>query len=66
MRKLCIDAHTAVITTVHAPKVDDMALLEALKSDAFDVGSWARSGPRPCAECAARNGVEPFTVEKAS
>lgn len=36
---LGIDAGTAVITTAHDPKVDDMALLEALKSDAFYIGA---------------------------
>lgn len=33
------DAHTAVITLTHDPKLDDMALMEALKSDAFYVGA---------------------------
>lgn len=33
------DAHTAVITLTHDPKLDDMALTEALKSDAFYVGA---------------------------
>jgi len=33
------DAHTAVIALTHDPKLDDMALLEALKSDAFYVGA---------------------------
>lgn len=32
------DAHTAIIAVTHDPKLDDMALLEALKSDAFYVG----------------------------
>lgn len=36
---LGVDAYTAIITTAHDPKVDDMALLEALKSDAFYVGA---------------------------
>ena len=40
---LGIDAHTAVLTTAHDPKVDDMALLEALKSDAFYIGSLGSS-----------------------
>lgn len=33
------DAHTAVVAVTHDPKLDDMALLEALKSDAFYVGA---------------------------
>lgn len=37
--ELGVDAFTAIITTAHDPKVDDMALLEALKSDAFYVGA---------------------------
>ena len=37
--ELGVDAYTAIITTAHDPKVDDMALLEALKSDAFYVGA---------------------------
>jgi len=32
------DAHTAIIAVTHDPKLDDLALLEALKSDAFYVG----------------------------
>ncbi len=33
------DNQTAIITLSHDPKLDDMALLEALKSDAFYVGA---------------------------
>ncbi len=33
------DAHTVVIAVSHDPKLDDMALLEALKSEAFYVGA---------------------------
>ncbi len=33
------DAHSAVIALTHDPKLDDMALLEALVSDAFYVGA---------------------------
>ena len=40
---LGIDACTAVVTTAHDPKVDDMALLEALKSDAFYIGALGSS-----------------------
>lgn len=33
------DAHTAIVALTHDPKLDDMALLEALRSDAFYVGA---------------------------
>jgi len=33
------DAHTAVIALTHDPKLDDLALMEALRSDAFYVGA---------------------------
>ena len=33
------DAHTAVVALTHDAKLDDMALLEALKSEAFYVGA---------------------------
>ncbi len=33
------DAHTAIVAVTHDPKLDDMALLEALKSPAFYVGA---------------------------
>ena len=33
------DAHSAVVALTHDPKLDDMALLEALKSPAFYVGA---------------------------
>jgi xanthine dehydrogenase accessory factor len=33
------DGHSVILTVSHDPKLDDMALLEALKSDAFYVGS---------------------------
>lgn len=34
-----IDPHTAVVALTHDPKLDDMALMEALKSPAFYVGA---------------------------
>ncbi len=34
-----LDAHTAVVALTHDPKIDDLALLEALKSPAFYVGA---------------------------
>jgi xanthine dehydrogenase accessory factor len=33
------DAHTAVVALTHDPKLDDLALMEALKGDAFYVGA---------------------------
>jgi xanthine dehydrogenase accessory factor len=39
VRALVPDAHTAIVALTHDPKLDDMALLEALKSDAFYVGA---------------------------
>jgi xanthine dehydrogenase accessory factor len=33
------DAHTAVVALTHDPKLDDMALIEALRSPAFYVGA---------------------------
>lgn len=33
------DTHTAIVAVTHDPKLDDMALLEALKSDAFYIGA---------------------------
>jgi xanthine dehydrogenase accessory factor len=39
VRALVPDAHTAVVALTHDPKLDDMALLEALQSNAFYVGA---------------------------
>lgn len=39
VRQLRMDAHTAVVALTHDPKLDDMALLEALTSEAFYVGA---------------------------
>ncbi len=39
VRELKPDAHTAIVALTHDPKLDDMALLEALGSDAFYVGA---------------------------
>ncbi len=33
------DPHTVIVTVSHDPKLDDMALLEALKTDAFYIGA---------------------------
>ena len=39
VRQMHPDAHTAIVALTHDPKLDDMALLEALGSDAFYVGA---------------------------
>jgi xanthine dehydrogenase accessory factor len=39
-----LDPHTAVVAVTHDPKLDDMALLEALKSPAFYVGALGSRG----------------------
>lgn len=39
LMRLQLDANSAVVTLTHDPKLDDMALLEALKSPAFYIGA---------------------------
>jgi xanthine dehydrogenase accessory factor len=39
VRELQPDAHTAIVALTHDPKLDDMALMEALRSPAFYVGA---------------------------
>jgi xanthine dehydrogenase accessory factor len=39
VQKMGMDAHTAVVAATHDPRLDDMALLEALRSPAFYVGA---------------------------
>jgi xanthine dehydrogenase accessory factor len=39
VRELKVDGHTAVIALTHDPKLDDLALMEALTSEAFYVGA---------------------------
>ncbi len=39
VRDLNADAHTAIVALTHDPKLDDMALMEALRSDAFYIGA---------------------------
>jgi xanthine dehydrogenase accessory factor len=39
VQALNLDAHSAVVALTHDPKLDDLALLEALKSPAFYVGA---------------------------
>jgi xanthine dehydrogenase accessory factor len=39
LREAGVDRHTAIITLTHDPRIDDMALMEALGLDAFYVGA---------------------------
>lgn len=39
IRERFFDSHSAVIAVAHDPRVDDMGLMEALKTDAFYVGA---------------------------
>jgi xanthine dehydrogenase accessory factor len=39
VRDMVPDAHTAIVALTHDPKLDDMALMEALQSGAFYVGA---------------------------
>jgi xanthine dehydrogenase accessory factor len=42
--QLQLDPHSAVVALTHDPKLDDMVLLEALKSPAFYVGALGSRG----------------------
>src|SRR5437868_6717125 len=39
MREMNLDGHSAIVALTHDPKLDDLALMEALKSAAFYVGA---------------------------
>lgn len=39
MQELGIDSHTAIVALTHDPKIDDLALIDALKSNAFYIGA---------------------------
>jgi xanthine dehydrogenase accessory factor len=43
VREMKPDAHTAIVALTHDPKLDDMALIEALRSHAFYVGALGSS-----------------------
>ena len=65
-----LDAHCAVVAVTHDPKLDDAALLEALKSPAFYVGALGSKTPPEIAVAilaemtAVRRGVQiPETIE---
>jgi xanthine dehydrogenase accessory factor len=42
--QLSLDPHSAVVALTHDPKLDDMVLLEALKSPAFYIGALGSRG----------------------
>jgi len=42
--QLQLDPHSAVVALTHDPKLDDMVLLEALKSPAFYIGALGSRG----------------------
>lgn len=44
VKELKLDAHSAVVAVTHDPKLDDLALIEALQSDAFYVGALGSRG----------------------
>lgn len=39
MQELGMDSHTAIVALTHDPKIDDLALIDALQSEAFYVGA---------------------------
>ena len=39
MQELGVDSHTAIVALTHDPKIDDLALIDALRSEAFYVGA---------------------------
>ena len=44
MAELVLDAHTAVVTLSHDPKIDEPALQAAMNSDAFYIGALGSKG----------------------
>jgi len=58
--KMNMDAHTAVVALTHDPKLDDLALMEALKSPAFYVGALGSKKNND----ARRKRLEEFDVSK--
>jgi xanthine dehydrogenase accessory factor len=39
MQELGIDSHTAIVALTHDPKIDELALIDALQSEAFYIGA---------------------------
>jgi xanthine dehydrogenase accessory factor len=44
LRELALDGHTALVALTHDPKLDDLALIDALASEAFYVGAIGSRG----------------------
>ena len=44
IQQLQLDAHSAVVAVTHDPKLDDLAIIDALQSDAFYVGALGSRG----------------------
>jgi xanthine dehydrogenase accessory factor len=60
VRELNLDGHSAVVALTHDPKLDDLALMEALKSAAFYVGAIGSKKNND----ARRKRLEEFDVSK--
>ncbi len=59
------DAHTAIVALTHDPRLDDMALLTALESDAFYVGALgSRGNSAKRKERLTSLGIEAIKVER--
>jgi xanthine dehydrogenase accessory factor len=62
---LNLDMHSAVVALTHDPKLDDMALMEALKSEAFYVGALgSRANTAKRKERLALLDVSPAQIER--
>lgn len=60
-----LDAHSAVVAVTHDPKLDDLALLEALKSPAFYVGALgSRSNTQKRRERLALFDLSPAEIDR--
>ncbi|MEY3445314.1 MAG: hypothetical protein RIR45_69 [Pseudomonadota bacterium] len=62
VREILPDAHTAIVALTHDPKLDDMALIEALQSSAFYVGAL---GSRRNQETRKQRLAEHFDISQA-
>ena len=62
VREMLPDAHTAIVALTHDPKLDDMALMEALQSSAFYVGAL---GSRRNQETRKQRLAEHFDISQA-
>jgi xanthine dehydrogenase accessory factor len=62
VREMLPDVHTAIVALTHDPKLDDMALIEALQSSAFYVGAL---GSRRNQETRKQRLAEHFDISQA-